>query len=135
MNASEEARAKMAAAQQAAGENEAMQQVEQMKKQQEQQNAMEEKRKTIIRQILDPAAQERLQRIGIVKPDKQKAVEGLIIQLVQSGQIQGKVDENQLIQLLERVEEQTNPQSTVKIQRKRVANDSDDDIDLDNLDC
>jgi len=135
MNASEEARAKMAAAQQAAGENEAMQQVDQMRKQQEQQNAMEEKRKTIIRQIVDPAAQERLQRIGIVKPDKQKAVEGLIIQLVQSGQIQGKVDENQLIQLLERVEEQTNSHSTVKIQRKRVANDSDDDIDLDNLDC
>lgn len=135
MNASEEAKAKMAAAQQEMGENEMKQQVDQMKKQQEQANAMEEKRKTIIRQILDPTAHERLQRIGIVKPEKQKAVEGLIIQLVQQGQIQGKLEENQLIQLLERVEEQTNPQSTVKIQRKRVGDDSDDDIDLDNLDC
>lgn len=135
MNASEEARAKMAAAQQELGEKQMTQQVDQMKKQQEQENAMDEKRKTIIRQILDPTAYERLQRIGIVKPEKQKAVEGLIIQLVQQGQIQGKLEENQLIQLLERVEEQSNTHSTVKIQRKRVADDSDDDIDLDNLDC
>lgn len=57
-------------------------------------------------------------------------VEGMIIRMAQMGQLQGKLDDAQLIQLLESVNSQM-PRSTssVKFDRRRAAIDSDDDDD------
>lgn len=57
-------------------------------------------------------------------------VEGMIVRMAQMGQLQGKLDDAQLIQLLESVNSQM-PRSTssVKFDRRRAAIDSDDDED------
>eukprot|EP00397_Hematodinium_sp_SG-2012_P056539 GEMP01069871.1.p1 GENE.GEMP01069871.1~~GEMP01069871.1.p1 ORF type:complete len:132 (+),score=42.57 GEMP01069871.1:144-539(+) len=131
MDAAEEAQAKQVAANQAMNEGAVMQQMEQQKKAQETEAMEEEKRKGIMRQILDTGAQERLARIGLVKPDKKRGVEQILISMVQQGQLKSKLNESQLIELLEKLEGEK--ASTVKIHRKRVGDESDDDINLD--DC
>lgn len=57
-------------------------------------------------------------------------VEGMIVRMAQMGQLQGKLDDAQLVQLLESVNSQM-PRSTssVKFDRRRAAIDSDDDDD------
>lgn len=57
-------------------------------------------------------------------------VEGIIIRMAQMGQIAGKLDDAQMVQLLESVNQQM-PRSTsqVKFDRRRAALDSDDDDD------
>lgn len=42
-------------------------------------------------QILSPEARERLARIRIVKEEKARGVEEMLIRMAQSGQIRGKV--------------------------------------------
>merc|ERR1711974_491740 len=88
----------------------------------------EEKKRIMVRQILEPAALERLNTVGIVKPEKQQQIEVMLLQLAQSGQIQEKIGEQQLIQLIERADAAKAPASSIKFQRKRRGDDSDDDI-------
>lgn len=59
-------------------------------------------------------------------------VEGMIIRMAQMGQIAGKLDDPQLVQLLESLNKQMpKSNSTVKFDRRRAAMDSDDeDFDL-----
>lgn len=66
--------------------------------------------------------------LKISKPDKAQMVEGMIVRMAQMGQLQGKLDDAQLVQLLESVNSQM-PRSTssVKFDRRRAAIDSDDD--------
>lgn len=68
--------------------------------------------------------------LKISKPEKAQMVEGMIIRMAQSGQIPGKLDDEQLIQLLESLNQQMpKSNSTVKFDRRRAALDSDDDED------
>eukprot|EP00434_Breviolum_minutum_P027597 symbB.v1.2.024409.t1/scaffold2220.1/size89589/4 len=126
MKADEEARAKMAAGMQMQQEND----LQKMQEKQAQQQEMEERKRIMIRSILEPEALERLHRIGLVKPEKKEQVELMLIQQAQSGRISEKMTDSQLSQLMEKMSATTT--STVKIQRKRRDED-DDDIDLDNL--
>lgn len=114
----------------------------QMRSQQDQQKAaqaqkekeeeMAEKKRVMVRAMLEPDALERLNRIGLVRPEKQQQLEGMILNAMQRGMIQQKIDEGQLIKMIEQVDEKIGKSTTtVKIQRKRA--DSDDSIDLDNL--
>ena len=57
-------------------------------------------RRNILFQILSNQARERLSRISIVKPEKGKAVEDMLIRMAQNGQLKSKVEEKQLIELL-----------------------------------
>lgn len=68
--------------------------------------------------------------LKISKPEKAQMVEGMICRMAQMGQLQGKLDDAQLVQLLESVNSQM-PRSTssVKFDRRRAAIDSDDDDD------
>ncbi|KAJ3013276.1 UNVERIFIED_CONTAM: hypothetical protein HDU68_000780 [Siphonaria sp. JEL0065] len=113
---------------------------------------MEEMRRTMLVQLLDNSARERLARISMVKQEKARAVEDLLIRMVtanhkdgkrntkprihskqqaQSGQLRGKINENMLIDLLGQLNEQQQAkvESKIKITRRNVA-DSDDDEDL-----
>lgn len=57
-------------------------------------------------------------------------VEGMICRMAQMGQLPGKLDDAQFIQLLESVNQQMpRSTSTVKFDRRRAAIDSDDDDD------
>ncbi|DBA76993.1 hypothetical protein WJX77_011795 [Trebouxia sp. C0004] len=96
---------------------------EQRQQQQEQQQAAEERRQTMLNQILQPSARERLARIGLVKPDKAKGVENIVLQMAQRGQLNEKVSESRLISLLEQVNEQSSSKTKVTIQRRRALDD------------
>ncbi|SGZ31147.1 BQ5605_C047g12318 [Microbotryum silenes-dioicae] len=64
----------------------------------------EEKRRGIMSQILSPEARERLSRIALVRPERARAIEALLLRMAQSGQLRGRVSENQLIGVLDQVE-------------------------------
>ncbi|KAF4662779.1 hypothetical protein FOL46_005132 [Perkinsus olseni] len=95
---------------------------------------MEERRRVAVRSMMEPEALERLNRIGLVKPEKQRAVESLIIQSAQSGRLQQRIDEGTLVELLEHVEKQSGGAGNIKFARRAFDDDDDSDIDLDNLD-
>jgi hypothetical protein len=52
-------------------------------------------------------------RISLVKPDKARAVEDMLLMAARRGQIQEKVSEARLIELLEQVSEQTEKKTKV----------------------
>ncbi|KAJ7562860.1 hypothetical protein O6H91_03G086800 [Diphasiastrum complanatum] len=96
---------------------------EQQQAQEEQKREAEERRQMMLAQIVSSQARERLARIALVKPEKARGVEDVILRSAQYGQITEKVSEERLIQLLEQINEQT--QKTTKIQRRRSVFDDD----------
>ncbi|XP_004504711.1 uncharacterized protein [Cicer arietinum] len=99
----------------------------------EQQNAQEdakreadERRQMMLSQLLSAEARERLARIALVKPEKAKGVEDVILRAAQMGQITEKVSEERLISLLEQINSQTARQTKVTIQRRRSVLEDDD---------
>jgi hypothetical protein len=52
---------------------------------------MEEQRQSILSQILEPAAKDRLKRLSLVKPDKARSVEDVLVRAATSGQLKSKV--------------------------------------------
>lgn len=80
-------------------------------------------------QVLDQQARARLNTIALAKPDKAKMMENALIQMARSGQLQGKIGEEQLKSLLERMNTETgmNKKTTVSFDRRRAALDSDSD--------
>jgi programmed cell death protein 5 len=81
------------------------QQVQAQQAQQEKLAKQEEARQQMLESLLLGEAKERLNRIRLVKPEKVRQVEDLIIQLAQQRQLGGPVSDQQLCQLLERVSE------------------------------
>ncbi|KAK9366408.1 PDCD5-related protein [Lipomyces kononenkoae] len=93
----------------------------------------EDARTEMIAQILTPAARERLSRIRIVKQQKAKSVEDLLIQMARTGQIRSRVDEDELISLLDQISKQESREHETKIvyQTRRFGGDEDeDDFDI-----
>ncbi|KAJ3172393.1 hypothetical protein HDU87_007897 [Geranomyces variabilis] len=96
----------------------------------EKKSQMEEMRRTMLYQILDNDARERLARIKIVKSDKARAVEDLLIRMAQSGQIRSKVNNQTLIGLLEQINEAQSKETKIVYNRRRDDDSSDDDWGL-----
>lgn len=68
--------------------------------------------------------------LKLSKPEKAQMVEGMVIRMAQMGQIADKLEDAQLVQLLESLNQQMpRSTSTVKFDRRRAAMDSDDDDD------
>lgn len=103
----------------------APQNLEQQQAQEEQQREAAERRTMMLARVLSSEARERLARIALVKPDKAKGVEDVILRSAQYGQITEKVSEERLIQLLEQINEQTQKNTKVVIQRRRNVMDDD----------
>ncbi|KAG0275369.1 hypothetical protein BGZ95_008859 [Linnemannia exigua] len=91
---------------------------------------MEEMRRTMLIQILDGEARERLSRIAMVKADKARAVEDLLIRMAQGGQVRAKITEKQLIELLEQVNQQTKSETKIVYNRRRYDDSDEDDFGL-----
>ncbi|KAI7905330.1 PDCD5-related protein [Cokeromyces recurvatus] len=97
----------------------------------EKKGQMEEMRRNMLYQILDNSARERLARIQMVKADKARAVEDLLIRMAQTNQLRSKVTEKQLIDLLSQISQQdSNSTQTRIVYNRRQYDDSDDDYDL-----
>lgn len=86
-------------------------------------------RQTMLSQILTPEAADRLGRIRLVKESRATTVENRLITLARSGQLPGKVTEDQLKQLLGAVAEHEDQEQKVTVSRRRGW----DDDDLDDL--
>uniref|UniRef100_A0A8C0R9J7 Programmed cell death protein 5 n=2 Tax=Canis lupus familiaris TaxID=9615 RepID=A0A8C0R9J7_CANLF len=96
--------------------------------QQEAKHREAEMRNSILAQVLDQSARARLSNLALVKPEKTKAVENYLIQMARYGQLSGKVSEQGLIEILEKVSQQTEKKTTVKVsvpkcswQKKKIA--------------
>ncbi|XP_061566761.1 programmed cell death protein 5 [Cololabis saira] len=87
-----------------------------------------EMRNAVLAQVLDQSARARLSNLALVKPDKAKAVENYLFQMTRCGQLGGKISESGLIEILEKVSQQTEKKTTVTFNRRRVM-DSDDEDD------
>jgi len=99
---------------------------EQQKAQDDAKSEAEERRQMMLSQILSAEARERLARIALVKPEKARGVEDVILNAAQRGQIAEKVSEERLISLLEQINTQTTKQTRVTIQRRRSVLEDDD---------
>eukprot|EP01097_Dermamoeba_algensis_P003430 TRINITY_DN2397_c0_g1_i1.p1 TRINITY_DN2397_c0_g1~~TRINITY_DN2397_c0_g1_i1.p1 ORF type:complete len:135 (-),score=40.39 TRINITY_DN2397_c0_g1_i1:67-435(-) len=91
--------------------------------QHEKQRELEERRKFILEQILDSEARERLSRVSLVKPEKARQVEDMLISAAQSGRLGGKVSEEKLKSLLNEIAEK---QTKTKITYTRRGLEDDD---------
>merc|ERR1711884_778140 len=98
---------------------------DQQKKAEERREQVMDMKNSILSQVLSQEARARLNTIMIAKPQKGAQVENAIIQMTQSGQLGGKLSEEELIGLLERFAGSTQ-KSSVKFDRRRNALDSDD---------
>ncbi|KAI3456061.1 hypothetical protein Pfo_012724 [Paulownia fortunei] len=79
----------------------------------------------ILTQILTSEARARLARIALVKPEKARGVEDVIIKAAKMGQIVEKVSEERLISLLEQINTQTTKETKVIIKRRSSVLDDD----------
>ncbi|KAI0373288.1 hypothetical protein BV20DRAFT_1119332 [Pilatotrama ljubarskyi] len=66
--------------------------------------AEEQMRRDLLATILDTAARERLARIALVSPDRAQQIEAILLRMVQTGQLRGRVSEEQLIGLLDQID-------------------------------
>jgi len=87
-----------------------------------------EARKSILNQILEPDAADRLGRIRLVKESRAADVENRLIALARSGQLRQKVTENQLKELLNAVAEKNEEEKIVVSRRKAGWDDNDEDL-------
>ena len=107
------------------------QSAEEMQQRQAQQQQMEEQRNSILDQILDESAKDRLKRLNLVRKDKARAIEDSLIKAATTGQLRNKVTDDQLVKMLEGTEEAG--QKKVSMQRRNYGMDSDDDDNDDDL--
>ncbi|KAI4123654.1 MAG: hypothetical protein LQ338_005170, partial [Usnochroma carphineum] len=93
-----------------------------------------EARASILSQILQPEAADRLGRIRLVKESRATDVENRLIKLARSGQLRAKVTEEQLKELLGAVAENNERAGTsggrIVVNRRKGGWDDDDDDDL-----
>jgi len=87
-----------------------------------------EARQSILNQILDPEAADRLGRIRLVKESRATDVENRLIMLARSGQLRQKVTEDQLKGMLGAVAE--NKEEKIVVSRRTDWDDDDDLLDL-----
>lgn len=81
----------------------------------------------MLHAVMQPEARARLARIALVKPDKARNIENMLLNAARRGQITEKVSEERLIGMLEQMSEaEGSSKPKVTIQRRRPAWDEDD---------
>lgn len=94
--------------------------------QEEKHRQVEDMKNGILSQVLTQEARARLNTLSVAKPDKGKRIEAMLIQMAQTGQLGGRVGEDELIGLLEKLSGTTS-KPKVNFDRRRAALDSDSD--------
>ncbi len=82
---------------------EMQQQAQNQAAQEEQAKQMEAQRMGVLRQILTPEARDRLANIRLANPQMAESVEVQLIQLAQSGRLQGVIDDTMLRNILAQI--------------------------------
>lgn len=100
---------------------------EKQRQQRQQKEREAEMRNNILSAVLTQEARARLATLGAAKPERAQMVENIIIQNTRMGAIRGKVDEEALKGLLEKVNDQTKRETKVSYERRRLFDDDDDE--------
>jgi len=108
------------------------QQAQEMKQKQEQQENM---RKELLQKVLTPEANDRLARIALVKSDKARKLEDMVLGMAQKGQVQSQITDAYLKQMLEGISDSGagETKASISFDRRRFGDDDDSDVDLDGL--
>ncbi|AEO65158.1 uncharacterized protein THITE_37681, partial [Thermothielavioides terrestris NRRL 8126] len=88
-----------------------------------------EARRSLLEQILEPEAADRLGRIRMVKEQRATDVENRLIMLARTGQLRQKVTEEQLKELLSAVAD-THEEEKIVVSRRKGWGGLDEDDDL-----
>jgi programmed cell death protein 5 len=99
---------------------------EEQEQQEAAKRAAEEQRAMMLAAVMTGEARERLARIALVKPDKARSVEDMVLNAARRGALTEKVSEERLRGMLEQLSEQSSRQSKITIQRRRPMFDEDD---------
>lgn len=91
------------------------------------QKKMEEQRAATLDKILSTEAKERLGRIRLVKPEKARMVEDILLQMAAQRNLGGPVEDAQLIELLNKVADKETTEVTIKHRGKFDDGWDDDD--------
>ncbi|KAL5528996.1 hypothetical protein ACEPAG_4970 [Sanghuangporus baumii] len=95
----------------------------------------EQMRRDLLATVLDTKARERLARIALVSPARSSQIEAILLRMAQTGQLRGRVGEEQLISLLEQAEDAQAKSGAKKgaivYQRRKELDDEDDGFDFD----
>ena len=94
---------------------ELQQQAQQQAAQEEQAKQFEMQKQSVLRQILTPEARDRLANIKLANPQMAEGVEMQLIQLAQSGRLQGVIDDAMLRNILAQI---TPQKREITIQRR-----------------
>ncbi|OBA17162.1 uncharacterized protein OGAPODRAFT_6679 [Ogataea polymorpha] len=70
---------------------------------------------SILSQILEPEAKERLSRVRMVRPERVTSVESYLLRLFKSGAIRTKISESEIVEILERVSKEERKGNETKI--------------------
>ncbi|PNW75854.1 hypothetical protein CHLRE_12g557800v5 [Chlamydomonas reinhardtii] len=93
---------------------------EDIEAQEEAKRNAEEQRRTMLAACMTNEARERLSRIAIVKPEKARGIENMILAAAQRGALGAKVTEERLVELLEQINEREGASKPkITIQRRR----------------
>ncbi|KAH0793176.1 DNA-binding protein [Histomonas meleagridis] len=94
---------------------------------QEKQAQAEAQRAQMLEQLLTSEAKERLSRIRLVKPEKVRQVEDLILMTAQQHRLGGPITDAQLCQMLESVSQTNNTEVKIAHRGKKDEDAWDDD--------
>ena len=100
----------------------------QVKAQQEKEK-QEEQRQQVLDKIFTAEAKERLNRVRLVKPEKVRQVEDLVIQMAQQNRLGGPIQDAQLCDLLARASEGGTGEVKIAHRGKKGEDAWDDDDD------
>ncbi|CCE83756.1 Piso0_004343 [Millerozyma farinosa CBS 7064] len=89
----------------------------------------EEMKLSMLSQILEPSARERLSRVRIVRPDRADAVEQYIIKLASMGSLGRRLSEDDVVEILEGLTRDEKKHTNNQIVFDRKTTDFDDDED------
>lgn len=91
----------------------------------------EDSRQEMLAQLLSPDAKERLSRIALVKADKARKLEDMVIMMARQGRLKAQLTDNMLKEMLEQVGgDEGSSKAGITFDRRRYADDDDDEIDL-----
>jgi len=100
---------------------------EQAEEQEAARREAEDKRSGMLATFMTAEARERLARIALVKPEKARGVENMILAAAQRGQLGEKVSDERLMSMLEQISEREGAaKPKITIQRRRPLFEDDD---------
>lgn len=92
-------------------------------------SGQEEQKISVLSQVLEPSARERLARVRIVRPERADQVEQYLVRMISMGSITRKLGENDIVELLDSLSRDEKKQSKIVFNRRHDDDDDDDFFD------